>query len=169
MENDDQEGQEELWRLVSQAIEKEGISYGDVIEHKWIYDKLGLDMPHDDMSHRDAKKIGFEYMVNIESLKHYLLTEKNMLFASVPAVGYKIIQPKEQTQHAENKFQSSMKKEINRAAKSLLNVDHSHLTARESQENAAAMARLGGRKAMLDGSKKDGHRNLSNLELEEEK
>jgi len=116
-------------------------TYGDIIDHGWLYNEFGIVVPVTGNKQK-FQKIAIEYMVQIEGLKEELLEKHSMKLVSVYAVGYKIIMPSEHSAEAMSTLKSKVSKEIKKAVNTLRYVNENMLTQAEIQEKDANVGKI---------------------------
>ncbi len=139
------------WRLLVHKIEEKGLTYGDIMEHAWINEVLGLDYSSPTLTYSKGQKLDLKRLGYIEDAKEYLLIEKNMALRSMQSVGYLIVTPQEQTEWAEDDMDEKISKILKKTASRMKHLDRSKLNSEEIEDNIRAMTRVAGIKRLVTG------------------
>lgn len=115
------------------------LNYGDFISHEEL--NALLNMPEPKTSLSEYKEWTVRRISQIEALSRWFLEERNMCLASVHAEGYRILQPSDQTQYAQESGMKVIRRELSKMARRIHYIDRSKLTHEQARDNANAMAR----------------------------
>lgn len=132
----------DYWKAAIVKMRDDGLSYGDTISHRDMYELLGIPMPENLTQFQDIKQAQLAYIHNVDCIKRELLEEDQMDMQNVRGIGYQIVHPSEQTGKAMGDMMADIKKALRRTVKRISFVDFAQLTAEEQRENTDARARL---------------------------
>ena len=104
----------------NEAAEK--YDYGDIITKIWLIEKFSIKVPSYG-TQKDFDAANFEFLQNMEGFKLCLLETHKMLLTSVRGVGYSIVHPTSQSDHAMLKLKEAMASEIKKAVNILTHVN----------------------------------------------
>lgn len=137
------------WREAANKFLALNAQPGFVITHAWLYDAFNIVMPRETTTLKEATKAELAYLTQVERFKESLLQEHNIALKTVYGMGYEVLHPRDQTPWAQDEGDREIKKGLRKLAARLVHVDHARLNDREKRENADALARAAGMRAMF--------------------
>lgn len=120
-----------------------GFTFGDTIPHSWIDNQLQLDDPAS-INGVQANEQAMHKMCVLDKAKDMLLINHQIHIVNVRGVGYKLVEPKEQTDVVMKNFSKKIKGTLRKTHKGLTNIRTSHLSHTERQRNVDAQTLLRG-------------------------
>ncbi len=129
--------------------------YDSFVSHETLYELFGLAKPDENTLWGVAIDAQFKYLAATEKLKKALLENHKKLLANVRGDGYRVVEPSEQTNHAEKCGYRKVTKDLTEMQKSLMHIDHKKLSITESTKNHDALVRAGNMKIILAASAKN--------------
>lgn len=137
------------WKNVVAAVQAGRWGYGDLIPHEDLYELLMLPQPRGNATADQYKNWRLRVLSEVTAMSEHLLTEMQMALKSEPGVGYRILQPADQTRVAEIDLGREIARAFRFAALRIKHVNHKLLSADESQQNTAAAQRLAAKRDAL--------------------
>lgn len=120
-------------------------TYGDLVPNELLHDLLGMPDSDKRVTIKQARKEAFSYLSKIEGVKDYLLEKHKYMLVSSRGVGYLIIKPSEQVQHAVRDYFKAAEKSAEKCRSRLKHVNTELLSPEErvrDSETKSAFARL---------------------------
>lgn len=144
--NQDQNNSDEIkldpiWRQAARDA-VDAFSYGDVIPHDWLHEHLEIKPRAGKMTLSQHRALDFELLKKMEGFRDALLYEHRRYLTSVRAIGYKIIEPPDQTGAAMGRLSADMRRSVKKAMAALVYIDETALSIEHHRENAEAKARV---------------------------
>lgn len=127
------------WKNAAQELFSGKFGFGDMVTHDELNEALS--MPEPTGTAEEYKAWALARMQQLDALSQWLLETHNMCLASVHGQGYRIVQPHEQTEYAQETGMKLVRRELGKMARRLYYVDRSKLTHEQARVNADAMAR----------------------------
>jgi len=123
----------------NEAAEK--YDYGDIVTKIWLIEKFSIKVPSYG-TQKDFDAANFEFLQNMEGFKTHMLEEHQMLLTSVRGVGYSIVHPTSQTNHAMIKLKEAMTLEIKKAVNILTHVNTEFLSQDDIKKRDEATGKI---------------------------
>lgn len=137
-----------FWKLAVDQFIAAGFKAGDVIEHAWFYEALGVPMPKPTTPRAEAEKIDWHYCRGMSRVMKALLEDHQIFLYNVRGKGYQWVPPSEQTAVSLRDWEQELKSATREAGRRFLNVAHEALTDGQRKENSEALAKLASFKVM---------------------
>jgi hypothetical protein len=128
------------WRQAAKDA-AEQFTYGDMITMDWLHEHFELKPPERGTA-RQFQAYQFDFLEAIDGFKNTLLGEHKMALQNVRGQGYRIVQPREQTDYGMNQLRTAMQREIRKAAEILHHVDRNLLTDEEWAHNINTRSKI---------------------------
>lgn len=132
-----------IWRQAAQeslAV----FRYGEVIPMAWLYDHLAIATPAGAISGAAWQKLQFEILTKVDNFRDELLRQHHRLLVNIRGVGYRIVEPRHQTQAALTTLGRELQRATARAMEGLVNINTVALTLEEARANSDARANVAG-------------------------
>lgn len=144
------------WREAVRQFLAQGFKEGDIVTHDWLAQHFGLDRADKDkpMTALDYQERQFKWLANIEAFKTELLESHQVFLSSVHGEGYRVVPPREQTDIAQQRFESEARKAFRKAATTMKHVRLAELTDAERKANSDAIGKLSMLRGMVRKSLK---------------
>lgn len=130
-----------IWRQAALEVVAT-FAYGDIIPHAWLYEHLAIAEPVGLMSADEYRALAFDLLRKVDALRDELLLQHQRYLMSVRSIGYKIIEPPQQTMAAMGRFQKELRRSLGQAMTALVHVNTTLLNLDDARENAEAKAKL---------------------------
>lgn len=122
-------------------------SHGDVISMQWLHDNFKITKPVNG-TFDDFQKYQFAFLEAIDGFKNELLENHQMAIVNIRGEGYRVLQPKEHTGYAEEKFKKDLKKCAIKAVSILTHTKFDALDDNERRQSADVKGRIAAMYAM---------------------
>ncbi|HUW67842.1 MAG TPA: hypothetical protein VMW20_07310 [Candidatus Nanoarchaeia archaeon] len=129
-----------LWKQVVIDITQQ-FSAGQVVTHSWLKNQLKIVEPATGTK-KQFNSLQIKYMYEVDRIREELLHIHQIYLHSEYQVGYRLLQPSEQTRVVWTKMVKSLRKALKQAHEGLINVRHNNLTTTEQKENSDKLAVL---------------------------
>jgi hypothetical protein len=116
-------------------------NYGDMIKKSWLIEKFSIEFPRYG-TQKDFDTANFEFLQNMESFKLHMLESHQMLLSSARGIGYVIIHPTSQSDHAMLKLKDAMASEIKKAVNILTHVNTDFLSQDDIRKRDEASGKI---------------------------
>ena len=124
---------------ILERFDSEG--YGIIITDRELDEYMSINVPEGQMSYDDFRAIEMERLQRYKAIEE-LLSDHNMcLIRSKAVAGFEILPPKDQIRTAYEKRMAKVRRELNKAAASLTNINHELLTMEEESERQQRLIR----------------------------
>lgn len=132
-----------LFPMWKQAVQdaKEQFTYGDMITMDWLNQAFGIKRLERGTA-EEFQKQQFDFLAAMDAFRDQLLEEHRMALSNVRGQGYRVLEPKEQTEFAMSEMRRRVRGEIRKAASRLHYVEHTLLSDDERKRNNDAMGKL---------------------------
>jgi len=134
------------WKNAVEVAARE-FTPGAVISMQWLHESFKITKPMDG-TFDDFQKYQFKFLEAIDGFKNELLENHRMAIVNIRGEGYRVLQPKEQTEYAESKFKRDIKKCAFKAVSILTHTKFDALDDSERKANADAKCRIAAMYAM---------------------
>jgi hypothetical protein len=128
------------WRNAVEVAAREFVP-GDVISMDWLHTHFKISRPIHG-SFEDYQKYQFSFLEAIDGFKNELLESHQTAIANIRGEGYRVLQPKEQTEFAETSFKKGLKKCAIKSVAILTHTKYDALDDNERKANADAKGRI---------------------------
>jgi hypothetical protein len=147
-------GETSLYPAWKNAVRVASMAFapGDMISMAWLHYQFKIQKPTE-CTFDEYQKYQFAFLEAIDGFKNELLEDYQMAIANVRGEGYRVLQPKEQTGYAENKFKKELKKCASKAVSLLTHTKLDALDDNDRRENADAKCRVAAIFAMSKSKK----------------
>lgn len=139
------------WKQAIEDFISARFPYGTVVPHEWFWEHFRLEAPGPTTPHKVAETAKFEFMRAFDPFQKTLLEDQQIALRSRRGVGYEVVHPSEQTGWAEDEAHDDMLALFRTAGRRLGNVRLEELDETQRAQNAAAMARLAQKRAIMLG------------------
>lgn len=129
------------WKNAVARVERGEYKYGDLIPESAIDELLGLEKPKGRVEVSAVKSYQLARLNALDSFKKALLNDLMMDVESVPGQGYRIVNPKEQTELAVKAGDKAIKKALRNTRDRLVNVNYALLDSDQRRQNTDAIVR----------------------------
>lgn len=129
------------WKQVEADLIASGVQDGATISMDYLRNALGLQDPRELMG-EDALREQSQFNFAMGELKASLLTNHRIALRLVPAVGYMVVPPADQTKLAIKDNGAEVLNALRRAVQSVSHVRTDALSDEQRKENADAQAKL---------------------------
>lgn len=129
-----------IWLQAADDLVRE-FSYGDTVPHEWLDEHLGIEYPETG-TRETMQAISLQKLTCTEELKIILREEHLILLRNVRGVGYELVHPNAQTEAVMEDYRDALDRVGKKTVHGLVYINHSLLTAQESQKNAEALAKV---------------------------
>ena len=115
--------------------------YGIIITDKELDSYMSINIPEEKISYDDFRAIEMERLQRYRAIEELLLDHNICLIRSKAVAGFEILPPKDQIRTAYEKRMTKVRRELNKAAASLTNINHELLTMEEESERQKRLIR----------------------------
>lgn len=130
-----------IWRQAArEAVDT--FDYGQLIPHEWIRQHLEISTREGKMTLAQHRKLDFELLRKMDGFRDALLYEHKRYLTSVRSIGYKIIEPPDQTAAAMGRLSADLRRGVKKALDALIYIDETALSIEHHRENAEAKAKV---------------------------
>ena len=137
----DQLSEYPIWRQAAKDATSE-FAYGDTIPLAWIREHLEIEEPEGLMSVETHRRLSFDLLQKVDGFRSCMLEDYKRMIVNVRGVGYKVIEPPNQTDAAMKRFRRDFYKSWGQAMTNLVHINESMLSLDEARANAEAKAKL---------------------------
>lgn len=130
----------EAAKQIVERVEAEG--YGFIIAHEDLREMLRIEFPHSSKGYDAYKAWSFAICDDVESLRDLLLDEHNIYIMNIRGIGYQVLSPDEQIRKGYMKHVHKMTAQLNKALKTLVNVNQHMLSAEEEKERQEKLIKM---------------------------
>ena len=115
--------------------------YGIIITDKELDSYMSINIPEEKISYDDFRAIEMERLQRYRAIEELLLDHNICLIRSKAVAGFEILPPKDQIRTAYEKRMTKVRRELNKAAASLTNINHELLTMEEESDRQQRLIR----------------------------
>lgn len=124
-------------------------AYGDTISHQELWDILGIEKSHDKMTQEQFEALALKKFSMIEQLKVDLLHSYKICLTNVRKVGYVLINPNEQADHALRMTSASITNAVKKGRAIANNINTTILTSTEKKHAIDASNKIASLEMMI--------------------
>ena len=117
-------------------------AYGDLISLEWINDHSGIEFPKGRQLIEVYNKIALKKLSFLGQFIEEMLTEHKMSLKNVRGEGYRIVNPNEQADTAQEQFAKRLEKEADKAVNIINNTRHDMLDADGRKKSVDTLVRI---------------------------
>jgi len=140
------------WRQALHDLELSGMQPGQVIEHAWLKERFGIKPP---TTIAEAEKNAAIYWHFVRELRKHLLEKHLTMWRPIGGVGYRVVEPEEQTSTAMRDRGAEVMSALGRMMDEISYVQTDKLDDAARKANSDAVAKVGVLMGMV--KKKLGH------------
>ena len=123
--------------------------YGDVVTHEELWELLGIEKSHDKMTQEQFEALALKKFGMIEQLKTELIHNHKICLANVRKVGYILVNPNEQADHALRMTSASISNAIKKGCTIANNINMTILTSSEKKHAIEASNKISSLEMMI--------------------
>lgn len=130
------------WKNALHALEESDFQIGDMIPMDWLHEHFRTKPREKCVTPVEYDEERFKFMQEFSRFSSVLLHENQLGLQNIRGEGYRILPPKEQTEFAQEKFNSELERAVGKAHAFLTNVRLDELSDEQRRQNADAQAKL---------------------------
>lgn len=128
------------WRHALHELELASISPGQTIQKVWLEELFGLQVPQ---TIAEAEKQRLTFLGLFDQLRWALLEKHRLMLRPVPGVGYRVVEPEQQTSVAMKDRGAELMRALGKMAAEISHVRLEALDDTQRKANADAQAKVG--------------------------